>query len=805
MGVSTAADAAEGVVVATAPSRDRSFRPDVEGLRAVAVLLVVFYHAGLSHLSGGYVGVDVFFVISGFVITRVLLRERASRGTTSILGFYGRRCRRILPAATLVIVVTVAATYAVLGIVGGDATAIDGRWAAVFLSNFHFATTNTNYLNANRLPSPLQNFWSLSVEEQFYLLYPTFFLVLSRLKRASFDARLATGLVAVIVGSFALSVAQTSSNATAAYFSPFTRAWELALGGLVAVGATWLCKLPTSTSAALTWGGLGAIVWSAVFFNAQTPYPGSAVAVPVIGAGLVIAAGTAQPRHGAERVLRRAPFQWFGKLSYSLYLWHWPILILAAESEGKAALPFGENLWWLVVAMVAALISFRVVENPVRRSRYLSNHRLASIGMGVTLAVTAFLVATVLLHAEGGATGGSSSGATTPGSIATSQELNQLLSSAPRIQTLPADLTPPLSGVFFDEGLEVSQAGCWPSFGQASEHVCVLGDPHGTHTMVLYGDSHAGMWADALSDIARSSHWRVILLGKGSCPVNMLPYPNPSGWGTPGGEFAVCDQWHRFAIATINRLRPDLLIVTQEDLGTPVGRAYTRQQWQRALRSVLRSVMSPHTEKVVLGNIPHLHQSGPECLSRNTTDVQACSGPPNSQVVAYGAAERAAAAAVGGRYIDTTPWFCLRTCSPIVGRYEVYFDDGHVTRTYAHFLEGVLAEALQFPTPISSPVSTKSHSRTAIITPHTNASVSGVQLIDVRASDNAMIRRVEVRVSTPGASVVMVGNARPSLYGWLLYWDTADVPNGTYILHSVLYDADGKMASSPPVSVSVRN
>jgi peptidoglycan/LPS O-acetylase OafA/YrhL len=515
-----------------APSRDHSFRPDVEGLRAVAVLLVVFYHAGVSHLSGGYVGVDVFFVISGFVITGVLLRERGSKGTTSILGFYGRRCRRILPAATLVIVVTVVASYGVLGVVGGNATAIDGRWAAVFLSNFHFASTNTNYLNAARLPSPLQNFWSLSVEEQFYLVYPTFFLVLSRLKRSSFEARLALGLGAVTIGSFALSIIQTSSNPTVAYFSPFTRAWELALGGLIAVGATWLRKMPTTAAAIMAWGGLGAIVWSAVFFNAQTPYPGSAVALPVIGAGLVIVAGTAQPRLGAERALGLAPFQWFGKLSYSLYLWHWPILVLAAESSGKAALPFSENLWWLVVATVAAAISYRLVENPIRRSRYLSRHRLSSIGIGITLVVTTLLVITVLIHAESGGAGLVATRAAGPAEIATSQELSELVSSSPRIHTLPANLTPPLSEVSQDFG---GVGRCSPTYEQASEPLCTLGDPHGTRTMVLYGDSHAAMWSQALSDVANADHWRLILLAKDYCPVNELPYPNPSGGGNPGG------------------------------------------------------------------------------------------------------------------------------------------------------------------------------------------------------------------------------------------------------------------------------
>ena len=236
---------ASGDESGTAPE-DRPFRPDVEGLRAVAVLLVVLFHAGVSGLSGGYIGVDVFFVISGFVITGVLLRERASSGRTSILAFYGRRCRRIIPAATLVIIVTVLLSYVYLGAGVGERTATDGRWATVFLANFHFTAVGTDYLGSQLAPSPLQNYWSLAVEEQFYVIYPTIFLLLATVgTRWALRARLAIGLVVILGVSLAFSVIDTQSNATGAYFSPFTRAWELALGALVAVATPWLKLIPS--------------------------------------------------------------------------------------------------------------------------------------------------------------------------------------------------------------------------------------------------------------------------------------------------------------------------------------------------------------------------------------------------------------------------------------------------------------------------------------------------------------------------------------------------------------------------------
>src|ERR1035438_3934496 len=380
----------------TAPG-DRKFRPDVEGLRAVAVGLVVLYHAGVPHLTGGYVGVDVFFVISGFVITGLLLRERSGTGGTSILDFYARRVRRILPAATLVIVATVVAAYLVLGVVSGNYVADDGRWAAVVLANFHFEAVGTNYLTAALPPSPLQNYWSLSVEEQFYVVYPTLFLLVARVKgRFSLRTRMSIALSVVIVASYWLSVTQTASHPAAAYFSPFTRPWGLALGALVAVSTTWLKHLPARAAAVLTWAGLAAIVYSAFVFNAQTAHPGSLVAVPVVGAALIIAGGVAVPRWGAESLLGLGPFRQLGKLSYSLYLWPWPMLIIAAEQVGKTNLPVGDNLILVVIAVLLSMATYRLVENPIRHWRLPSR---TSVIAGVALVLATVLLLSVTIAA----------------------------------------------------------------------------------------------------------------------------------------------------------------------------------------------------------------------------------------------------------------------------------------------------------------------------------------------------------------------------------------------------------------------
>jgi peptidoglycan/LPS O-acetylase OafA/YrhL len=381
----------------TAPG-DRRFRPDVEGLRAVAVVLVVLYHAGIPWLTGGYVGVDVFFVLSGFVITGLLLRERADTKETSLLAFYGRRSRRILPAATLVVIATTLASYHWLGFLVGDATAQTGRTASLFYANFDFISTGTNYLASQAPPSALQNYWSLSVEEQFYVLFPTLFLFAALLwPRAHLRAKLTALLIVSIAVSLAWSVLETTSNATAAYFSPFTRAWELALGGLIAVGSTQLARIPKAISLAFTWIGLSGILLSAFCFSTATAYPGYAVSLPVVSTALVVAGGTAVPRGGAEALLRQLPFRWLGKLSYSLYLWHWPILIIAAQYAGHP-LSVKDNLLWVVLALALSIGTYFVVENPIRHWKFLSRSPIRSIGLGVGLIALSVGLMTFEIH-----------------------------------------------------------------------------------------------------------------------------------------------------------------------------------------------------------------------------------------------------------------------------------------------------------------------------------------------------------------------------------------------------------------------
>ena len=376
------------------PPGDRKFRPDVQGMRAIAILLALVYHAGLPGFSGGYVGIEVFFVISGFVITGLLLREREGTGGTSLRSFYGRRARRIIPAASLVIIVTVIISYHSLGTLAGHETAIDGLWAALFLANVHFAAVHTNYLVAQAPPSPLLNYWSLGVEEQFYIVYPTLFLLIGWARKRSFRQGLTVVLVVVIVASYTWSILLTSTNAPSAYFSLFTRAWELALGGLIAVHGRYFQRIPQVWAAVASWAGLIVILVSSVTLSGSSAYPGALVAIPTLGAGLVIAAGAAQPTWGVERMLARKSFQFLAAISFPLYLWHWPILEIAAQSRGVTSLPAWESILLLLLAGVIATLTYYLFENPIRHSRYLARRRWASLTMGLCLIAATVAVTT---------------------------------------------------------------------------------------------------------------------------------------------------------------------------------------------------------------------------------------------------------------------------------------------------------------------------------------------------------------------------------------------------------------------------
>jgi peptidoglycan/LPS O-acetylase OafA/YrhL len=355
-----------------------TFRKDIHGLRAVAVALVVLCHAHVPGFSGGFVGVDIFFVISGFVITGVLVRDSGFTARKLLARFYARRARRILPAAGVVTVLTIIGAYGALGFIRGFATGRDAVSVAFFTTNYHFIAIGTDYAQARMPASPLQNYWSLAVEEQFYLVYPALCLAAVCFGRRRFEPMLVGMTAVVIISSYAWSIHLTSANATAAYFSSATRACELGVGCLTfLLGPKLRSMLRADWITALGWLGVALISWATAQFDAATSFPGALVAIPVIGAALTIISGTSPESRGVATLLRTRCLQWIGSLSYSIYLIHWPVFTIAEQYSGPLTAPVRAGL--VGATLLLAFISYISVEKPVWKSRYLSTRPLLSL------------------------------------------------------------------------------------------------------------------------------------------------------------------------------------------------------------------------------------------------------------------------------------------------------------------------------------------------------------------------------------------------------------------------------------------
>lgn len=692
-------------------TEERKFRPDVEGLRAVAVALVVLSHARVPWFEGGYIGVDVFFVLSGFLITGLLVRERATTGSISMAGFYARRARRILPAASLVLIVTVAASYRWLGFLRGDVIAEDGKWAAVFAANLRFASEGTQYLNLTAPPSPLQHYWSLAVEEQFYLVWPILFLIVASVApRMKLAAKLAAVLAVIILASFAWSVVQTNSNATWAFFSPLTRAWELALGALLAVSLPQLRRAPRHVGPWLSWTGLAGVIGAALVLDNSTVFPGYAVSLPVVATAMVVAGGTMTPGGGAERVLRLLPFQMLGKWSYSLYLWHWPVLIIAEQRAGHS-LPLAQNLALVGLGLGLAVVTHHAIENPIRFARPLTRNAWSSISVGVCLVVAAFGLSSWQLGAHGPPKAPVQTAlAAAPDPLpalraATVDPLDHVLalvSAAPAIEALPADLVLDLRLADTDFAWFLPAPDeCLVDPEVVQSPPCIFGDPEGARTVVLLGDSHAAQWLKAFDEIGKRAQWKVVMLGKAGCPAATLDFSVAYQTATQRliGPAPDCLTWLDSAISRINETAPDVVVLAScngcEYMVDAKGEVLTKSAWGAGLAETLQRITPPNTTKVVLGDTPRWRGSV-DCLAVHPNNVQECSKPVGPVTGAtYNDVERGVALAAGVAFNDVTPWFCSSVCSPVVGNMVVYTNDYHVTSTYAGHLSRVLESVLR--------------------------------------------------------------------------------------------------------------
>ncbi|ORV83867.1 acyltransferase [Mycobacterium interjectum] len=693
----------------------KEFRPDIEGLRAVAVVAVVLFHARVPGLAGGFVGVDVFFIISGFLITGLLWREASSTGTVGLRRFYGARARRLLPASAAVGVVIMLGAAVMSPVLQSRSVFYDGIASALYVSNYRFIAQDVDYLAA-ALPSPFQHYWSLGVEEQFYLVWPPLIIgtawVIRHARRRTRANTISSerpylvvlALVAAI--SFALSLVFTRAVPPVAFFSLPTRAWELAVGGLVALTVDQWRRLPALAAMIAGCAGLGVIAFACTRLGPATPYPGTAALLPVLGAALVIGAGCAGPAQGVGRVLAMRPMRAIGRVSYSWYLWHWPLLQVAPASATGQSL--GIRLAEVLVSLGLAVLTLRFIENPVRFAaplRRSANRSLAVGGAATAIAAgvgVALLVWMPVPVGHGPAAPALTVTAATPppGSsmeaydAAVQRAFAQVqagVAASVALRAVPSNLSPPLAS-YAREVKDIFLGGCMRNTFEVGQPECATGDTASTTTVALVGDSNAAMWQPAFEEIAEQRHWRLETLAKAACPMLDLPTRNL----TLDREYTECDQWRGEVTARLQAEHPRLVVLSvmrRYGFGRmQTGLTSYSPAWIDALNRLVTKLRGTGAQVLVLGPIADPLSIVPDCLAAHLDDAMACSTPTSKAVNQPGiAAEAAATKAAGGQYSDLTELFCTPDrCPVIVGNTMVYMDEAHLTREYSRLLAPVM-------------------------------------------------------------------------------------------------------------------
>jgi peptidoglycan/LPS O-acetylase OafA/YrhL len=672
------------------------FRTDIQALRAVAVLAVVVNHLWPEGLTGGYVGVDVFFVISGFLISSHLCREITQTGRVRLGRFYARRVRRLLPAAFLVLGFCVVAAYFLLPYPRWAATAQHAIASALYAENWLLAAESVNYSAADAAASLEQHYWSLSVEEQFYLVWPLLLVLLFKVRQRRAQA---VGVVAVGAASFVYCVYLTQHASSQAYFVTPVRIWEFAIGALVALAGARLV-LPARFAGFASFAGLAMIIGSAFVYDHTTPFPGYLALVPTVGTGLVIVAGNHAARQWHTALTAARPVQWLGSVSYSLYLWHWPLIMVAPFVVGQV-LTTPYRLAVLAVSVVLAYGTKVLVEDQGMSWRPLATSS--------RLTFAAMVAGLVLL---------------TAGALGLNWTYDRHVAQAERAAA-------PVSGPCHGAAAMAPEEDCADPFGPATvvtmgpandyyrlppdcvqpddnmlgetktTWVCDFSQGAPSPEVVWHlGDSHAVHWMGPLVDLARERGWQLKIGTLGACPFAKVEF---TGYRTPADEGfrQGCMGWTRRMAGVVAADKPSMVFMSffarMESVDDGSGRSQT-EQYRDGLEPYWRTWTEAGARVFVLADPPlNGDVRPPDCVALNPEDPIACAvdraaaQPPDPLV-------EAARLTPSVSLVDLTDYFCdERRCYSVIGNVVVYVDANHMNLEFSRSLKPMIAAAIDGP------------------------------------------------------------------------------------------------------------
>jgi peptidoglycan/LPS O-acetylase OafA/YrhL len=634
---------------------------DVQGLRAIAILLVVLAHAGVPGISGGFIGVDVFFVLSGFLITGLLLAELEKTDSINFLNFYSRRLKRLLPALLAMIVLVTLVTGQLLP--GNHAFSLtrSAIYAATWTSNLYFSFRDIDYFNELETSDLFLHTWSLGVEEQFYLVWPVILCAaywLASTAKSHQNRHRSIFLILLTIGitSWLLSMRWLQQEPMWAYYMMPARVWQFSLGACVSILSIRRHTTPPNgmLSTPIAQGrlqllGVTLILVSVAVINTNKPYPGYQAILPSLGTALVLFS-TNSFRESA--LLSHPVLTWLGDRSYSWYLWHWPVLKLAEALNIEKGLLSTCAL--IAISLTLAAVCYSLIERPFWRGKL---SKFSPPRVILTSIISMMLVCTISLLL-----------------LQRDAKIDQG-ALAQKIQKSKSDL--PI----------IYQDNCDTWYESDELTPCIFGENQDSKTVVLFGDSVLAQWFSLFASIYSSPEWRVVVFTKSSCPM----VDEDFFYSRIGKNFAVCTRWRNKVLDTLDKIKPELIIA-----GGAAGGMFTEEEFIGGSKRIFKRLTQAADHVFIIPGTPKLQFNGPNCLMKHLGGdgehlnfhqlSKKCSSQAKNTLANKASASltNAARGVDGIKLLDLNPFVCEKdSCSAITDSGEVIFrDNQHLTDTF---------------------------------------------------------------------------------------------------------------------------